>query len=344
MPRSCVAFAAVALALAFFASTAGAEAAIETSASESIMSVGDTLTYHVRVLAPEGSQVLPAERFDRLGDFHVLARRKIPPRILEGEGTVFTEELVLSVYSPGEHAIAPPAVAVVDSRGDTTVLAGDTLRINVASVLGEGEADMRDIKGLATTPGASPGPVTLVAVGLAAAALAVALAVYLRRVGTTDERPAAVPAAHVVALERLESLVGSGLLERGEFKEFYTELSEALRVYLGQRYLVPAPEMTTVELDRRMQYLGLPRTVRNETLEILIESDMVKFAKHRPGIDRAFAAARRAADLVRKTSRGSGESAPAPRPGGAERAEEAVAAPGSEARGAAGAAKDTGKP
>jgi len=90
----------------------------------------------------------------------------------------------------------------------------------------------------------------------------------------------------------------SRLLETGRFKDFYTELSDLLREYLGGRFLIQAPEMTTRELAVRLEYLGLPDGFRLETNVILEESDMVKFAKFKPDIEAAVAAAGKARSLV----------------------------------------------
>lgn len=273
---------------------------VRASLSRSSATVGDTIAYRIEVSAPEDVRVVMPAPGDRLGDFHVLGRRSLSG----GAADVSTEEFVLGAYSPGEHAVPPLPVALVGPQGDTTRLVGDTLFVTVRSVLGEGDETLKDIKGPATAPGHALWPrLTLAAAALAGA---VALLLLLRR---RRRAPISVPAgppvpAHVIALERLEKLLESRLLESGRIKEFYTELSDVVRTYVNHRFLLPGPELTTAELARRMEYLGLPQVFRRETNVLLEESDVVKFAKYKPEIEIALSTAKRARSLVREHVQG----------------------------------------
>lgn len=274
---------------------------LRTSATKTTISLGDTITYRVRVVAAESVKVTIPYPIAKLGDFEVLGSRTFPPRPL-GDGTAsFGRDYVLSVYTIGEHRIPPPRVTVEAADGDILRPPGDTTRVIVQSVLGDGEGALRDIKGLATSlPGALWPRLVLGGAVLVAAALIAASMIRRRRA------PVGVPAApmrppHVEALEGLEDLLQAGLIERDRLKEFYTRLSDVLRIYLSRRYLIPAPEMTTAELAGRMEYLGLPEALRRGTFDILAESDMVKFARYKPRMERAFEAALEAKGLVRES-------------------------------------------
>jgi hypothetical protein len=273
-----------------------------TSASRTAITVGDTLTYRVQVVAAEGSTVLMPQR-SRLGDFEVLGLRRRPARSL-GDGRVWTGEYLLATYATGERAVAPPPVLVVGSAGDTLALASDTTRVTVESVLAAGDQGLRDIKGPATIARRGLAPAL---VGVAAAAVAAfCIVLILRRRRALEAIPPGPLSADVAAIERLDGLLAAGLLERGRLKEYYMGLSEALRRYLEDRYLVPAPEMTTAELAGRLEYLGLPQDIAGEACEILLESDMVKFAKYRPELETAFGAAERTRELILRSARGRG--------------------------------------
>jgi hypothetical protein len=89
--------------------------------------------------------------------------------------------------------------------------------------------------------------------------------------------------AHVIALRRLQSLKDRNYLEQGNFRAYYTELSECLREYLENRFQINALEMTTEEF---LSYLSrdqlLPNACRNILRNFLKTSDLIKFAKHLP--------------------------------------------------------------
>ncbi len=89
--------------------------------------------------------------------------------------------------------------------------------------------------------------------------------------------------AHLIALRRLDDLRRGQLLEKGEFKLFYDQLSEVAREYLENRFQIKALEMTTEEFLLslgRMDFLGPAQ--KNILAEFLQYSDLVKFAKHQP--------------------------------------------------------------
>lgn len=94
--------------------------------------------------------------------------------------------------------------------------------------------------------------------------------------------------AHVIAMRRLESIRAAAYLANGDFKTFYSELSECTREYLENRFQIRALEMTTEEF---LIFVSTNRCLKLEYELILKEflkaSDLVKFAKHLPLLDEA---------------------------------------------------------
>ena len=87
---------------------------------------------------------------------------------------------------------------------------------------------------------------------------------------------------HEAALAALSKLKEKKLWERGMEKEYFTELTEILRIYLDKRFGINAMEMTSRQI---MQTLGANREVsdkRQMVRQILDMADFVKFAKVRP--------------------------------------------------------------
>jgi hypothetical protein len=117
------------------------------------------------------------------------------------------------------------------------------------------------------------------------------------------ERGAAAPPAppaSETARRALQALEARGLVQAGEIKEYYAELSGIVRRYLEARFGVHAPEMTTEEFLLATARGGALDTRHRALLSgFLRESDLVKFARHRPTMDdarRALEAARRFVD------------------------------------------------
>jgi hypothetical protein len=103
-------------------------------------------------------------------------------------------------------------------------------------------------------------------------------------------------------LQDIELLIQSRLLQSGRFRQFFTELADIIRRYLGLRYHVKALEMTSTELYREME-----RTWRDETTwldnlsGLLATCDLVKFARFNPPGDEGISGVNTAVEIVEYT-------------------------------------------
>ncbi|MCL5036002.1 MAG: BatD family protein [Chloroflexi bacterium] len=91
-----------------------------------------------------------------------------------------------------------------------------------------------------------------------------------------------VPPPDETALSALSELEKEDLPSRERWKDYYSELSNILRQYLGARFGLPAPESTTWELIRMMKKKSMEPQVIEDTGQVLSLADLVKFAKHVP--------------------------------------------------------------
>ncbi|KOS06900.1 hypothetical protein AM493_13320 [Flavobacterium akiainvivens] len=113
---------------------------------------------------------------------------------------------------------------------------------------------------------------------------------FFRKKGAAKEKD--IPQLQVSPIEKatsqLKQLEKKDLLQRGEVKEYYSEMANIARQYIEEAVHIPAMESTTGELIEAMQRAAQRRkmTLRPETFEqleqILRNADLVKFAKSRP--------------------------------------------------------------
>lgn len=107
---------------------------------------------------------------------------------------------------------------------------------------------------------------------------------------------------HIEAMERLQRLKNRKLWEHGHEKEYYTLLTDILRLYLERRFGINAMEMTTNQImsvladDKSM--LGSNSKIR----QVLDMADFVKFAKVRPLPDDNVKAFENAVKFVEDTT------------------------------------------
>ncbi|HEY8513971.1 MAG TPA: hypothetical protein VIS07_00485 [Candidatus Binatia bacterium] len=136
-------------------------------------------------------------------------------------------------------------------------------------------SDIRDIRGPLPIPIAWLLP-ALVLVGLL---LALALAMLARRWWQRRKRPAPPRPADVVALERLEA--ARALLDPAHAREFCFAVSEAVRLYIEDRFAVLAARRTTEEFLADLVRAPAPGLASHARLldDFLRRSDLVKFAR-----------------------------------------------------------------
>lgn len=89
--------------------------------------------------------------------------------------------------------------------------------------------------------------------------------------------------AHLFAYRKLDELKNKKLWQQGKVKEFYSELTEILRMYIEFRYDIMSLEMTTDETNQAIKTTGIIDDETREMLhDILSLADFVKFAKMNP--------------------------------------------------------------
>ena len=123
----------------------------------------------------------------------------------------------------------------------------------------------------------------LVAIGIA---LYFILKRYKKKSANLDEETEIVDSRppHIIALEKLEEIRNENLWQKGRIKEYYTGLTDVIKLYLFKRYHLSAQESTTAEILSEIKGKKIiSDTIANQYLkDILHLADLVKFAKWSP--------------------------------------------------------------
>lgn len=90
-----------------------------------------------------------------------------------------------------------------------------------------------------------------------------------------------VPSPYESAMKALNDLKSKGLWEKGLEKEYFTRLTDILRIYLQRRFGINAMEMTSREIINSLNRSDV-KDKRDYIRQILSVADFVKFAKVRP--------------------------------------------------------------
>jgi len=283
-----------------------AEVAVDATATINLdrIAIGDLIQLTVEVTFPDTTVVQMPDAEVDLGPFEMRSHEVLLPEKTPDGLLVSKAILTLSVFQTGDLII--PSIAIPyflqdnKTKGQTHT---EPVKVFVDTLITDQGSDIRDIKApLEIRANWLP---LIVAVFFGVLASIVAIYLWRRRVGrrvlhpparTTPNRP-----VDEVALEELEGLRRSELLNRGEIKEYHVEAAEIIRRYLEGRFFVTALEMTSGEI---LEFLS-KEAVGEKQLEIcrsfFNQCDLVKFAKLQPLPSRCDLALDLAFDLVHET-------------------------------------------
>ena len=86
---------------------------------------------------------------------------------------------------------------------------------------------------------------------------------------------------HEQAMKEIERIKGEQIWQRGRSKEYYTELTDAIRTYIRDRFGFNALEMTSSEIiDKLLE--SKDKEAIDDLKSLFMTADLVKFAKYDP--------------------------------------------------------------
>lgn len=229
--------------------------------------IGDTLASKVEVIS-----VGPIDT--------TLPSQSNSPRIFQHQ------RITVSVYDSGYYAV-PPLKFVVN--GDTAhPVYTRPLLLEVHTVPTDTSAKaIKDIKPPLEEPFNWKWYLGYVywGVGILAAIIAIVLLVRYfgrkrRQVAPEPEKPKVPP--HVIALQALEQIRNEKIWKDGHVKQYYSAISDTVRLYIENRFYVNALESTTDEIMFAFRSQVVDAESKDKLKQLLMLSDLVKFAKMTP--------------------------------------------------------------
>ena len=226
----------------------------------------------------------------QLGGWSIGDYTSAPPSLDDQGRHVTTREYELHPFLSGSYEIPPLTFRVRAHAGrgdgaspDSFTLTTEPIPVEVTSLLDDQRRDLTvgPIKSVVGLP-SSARTWLWMAAGGAVLALGTLVALYIRR---RRQWPAEALryTAHELASVKLARLAERKLVERGEVKAFYREVSQILRQYIEDRFALHAPERTTEEFLREARRSAVFTTAQADMLgDFLAHCDQVKFAELTP--------------------------------------------------------------
>ena len=106
---------------------------------------------------------------------------------------------------------------------------------------------------------------------------------------------------HVLSLRKLQKLKDDKLWQEGKVKQHHSEISEIIREYIENRYQVNALENTTDEIMQSLRFHSIQPDLLTKLNQILVLSDLVKFAKEKPLANENDASLLTAVEFIKST-------------------------------------------
>lgn len=273
--------------------------------------LGDSLTLTLEVEGEKGVEIAMPEFGQSLGRFTIVDF--VPgEKVDEKTGkTVAKHRYTLQPPMSGEQHIPPLIVGFIDHRPgnrpspegeDSYELLTERLDFTVESVIPDGaEADLKPPMGsLSALP--SLGSDEKIGVGLTVVILLLFAGAGVLAYRRNRIKKIVQKTPFEIASFRLKRLQSQPWPTPEEMDDFFVQLSDIIRHYLGDQFHIRAPEKTTQEFfDAASTSPDLTAEHRGFLFRFLEFSDQVKFARHQPtqqSVEQALSAAE---DFLRKT-------------------------------------------
>ncbi len=211
--------------------------------------------------------------------------------------------IVITSFDEGEYDLPEIAVRLTGPGGqvDTLVFAGKRLEVKSMPV-DTATFKVHDIKGQIKYPLTFKEVLPYILGGLALVALVALIwflvAKYLKKRNLTEESK---EPPYIVALRKLDKFRGNKYWTPEKQKQFYSGVTDVLREYIAARFCVGAMEMTTAEIFDGLKDKEIPQPLLDDTKDLFVMSDLVKFAKMTVSDDENMKAVPRAVSFVTAT-------------------------------------------
>jgi hypothetical protein len=257
---------------------------LKVSVNATTVTVGDVVTVKLSVKHAPTLKVAFAPVGAALGEWTVRSSKQLPPAKLADGDTEDVLEVQVAAYKTGDLEVPAFSIEAVRANGEREVLSSEPVRIKVQSVLTGKEDTLKDLKPQADIETDYKPLLFFLAAAASAAYLVYRLVRYLRgRRRRPPLKPERLRSPEEVAREAIERLLSRKLVEQGQIKLFYLELSEIIKRFLGSKLGVISLERTTEEFTRDLRAISVPSAQYRMIREFLEDCDLVKFAKYQPG-------------------------------------------------------------
>ncbi|MBI4398000.1 MAG: hypothetical protein HY586_02620 [Candidatus Omnitrophica bacterium] len=275
---------------------------VKASVNKAFITVGDTVEFKIEIRRAPRVDILTANPVVKLRDFEIKGKREIPP-VKEGDWVLEGMVYRVTSYQLGEYVIDPVTIRYKDIDGKEKELKTNKLYITVETIdkTHAPKKDIRDIKSVVSLPSELLKGILFALAGILFVLLGILAWLFFTRrdvLVNFFSPPLTPPEEALRALMRLED---SGLLAKGQVREFYFRMSEILKRYFQKRFKFKALEETSSEIVDELNRLETNADSMKLVAQFFDAADLVKFAKCIPEPVEIIKTHKLAQEIVEKT-------------------------------------------
>ncbi len=292
--------------LIFIYSNVNAQISLKTGVNQSTFHIGDFITYSVTITYNKDLKLILPPPGKELGQFDI-KDYNITDEETKKNNKIKKIEYTITTYFLGEFEIPSIEIQYKDKKGNTGTIKTEPLLVKVIPIkkLPTDKDDIRDIK--------KPFYVktyiwVYILIGLFLIGISIiGYYIYIKKFKKTQEitikkKEKRLPEG-LEALQSIKELQKKGYIKNQQIKQFYFELSEIIREYLHRRYNILTLERTSFEIFRDLKKILNNKELIDSFNILFKESDLVKFAKHKPGANQIKGIIDRCVKLIHNTKR-----------------------------------------
>ncbi len=259
------------------------QVSVRASMDSTVIWMGEQTSVKLELSQPKGETVVPLLGDTLAAGVEILKRTQPDTVELDNNRIQINQELIVTSFDSGFYYIHPIRYVL---QADT--FASESLSLKVVPVEVDTTKMGFDIKGVkkpkfVLTDYLPSTPILLLILLLLL--IAAAVYYYMKHRKTQEVEvvdPADLLPPHVRALQSLEEIKESKLWQNGREKEYYTRITDVIRLYIAQRFDLNAMELTSNEILQLLARNSETKQVYHRLKEVLEMSDLVKFAKMQP--------------------------------------------------------------
>lgn len=274
------------LLLAFFIlSVCGLQAqnlTVTARIDSTVIAIGGQTALTFEINQTAGNKVISPIFSDTIqGGIEVVEPLKADTTIADNGNVLIKQRYVITSFDDSLYYI-PPYPFVVN--GDTVWTKSLSLKVVQPFQIDTASAQIADIKNV-MEPKRNWKAIARIALLVLLLLIAIILIhyivkKYIQKKPAFDASPEVILPASVIALSKLDKIKNEKAWQHDRTKQFHTEITDTLRVYIERIYDLPCMEMTSEEIIEHLNHLRFENKKAYTTLlQILKLADLVKFAK-----------------------------------------------------------------